>query len=111
MATSPVSKTGFSQVADSVPTARGPKFQSSPDPKAGRNPVVPGGERPGRQVPILARPEGRAQPHQGAGLVYRLTFQSSPDPKAGRNFFAAPLAELLLDQFQSSPDPKAGRNR
>ncbi len=36
-------------------------FQSSPDPKAGRNRGPAGGEGRGLHVPILARPEGRAQ--------------------------------------------------
>jgi hypothetical protein len=37
-------------------------------------------------VPILARPEGRAQPNaEAASVDLSGKFQSSPDPKAGRN--------------------------
>ncbi len=61
-------------------------FQSSPDPKAGRNHHDGGDSPESKPVPILARPEGRAQ--RGASLSYAVpsnVFQSSPDPKAGRN--------------------------
>ena len=60
------------------------RFQSAPDPKAGRNPARRR-PRPQRQaVSIRSRPEGREE------RVYRATrgpngFQSAPDPKAGRN--------------------------
>ncbi len=85
------------------------KFQSSPDPKAGRNDSGINEERQRLNVPILTRPEGRAQRHERRRDLQWPRFQSSPDPKAGRNVVTAiePHAE---PQFQSSPDPKAGRN-
>ncbi len=108
-------------------------FQSSPDPKAGRNLACR--DRPVTLliVPILARPEGRAQLRR-FGVHYLIYwFQSSPDPKAGRNAYRhgstrgcrcsnprptrRPGATKPLPRhgapkptFQSSPDPKAGRN-
>ncbi len=62
------------------------KFQSSPDPKAGRN----GGQSNGKPA--------------SSG------FQSSPDPKAGRNRVIDEEDRLVYWTFQSSPDPKVGRN-
>ncbi len=63
----------------------GEEFQSSPDPKAGRNKEQRCETIPPRRVPILARPEGRAQPVHRYFPMLGLRFQSSPDPKAGRN--------------------------
>ena len=60
-------------------------FQSSPDPKAGRNNTVDGRNATASVVPILARPEGRAQLPVLSGVPIGVLFQSSPDPKAGRN--------------------------
>ena len=67
-----------------VGVARRVRFQSAPDPKAGREKVWP----------------ETAQLHW--------MFQSAPDPKAGRE---APLGlqPPRRLQFQSAPDPKAGR--
>ncbi len=60
-------------------------FQSSPDPKAGRNKLVADPGQWSSQVPILARPEGRAQRFNAQRSNFPSGFQSSPDPKAGRN--------------------------
>ena len=71
-------------------------FQSSPDPEAGRN------EKPLRkasreqQVPILARPGGRAQRRDSPRRSSGPGFQSSPDPEAGRNAIRPHEVGLLL---------------
>ncbi len=65
---------------------------------------------PHHQVPILARPEGRAQRLPSADRLHAVfQFQSSPDPKAGRNI-SDEQERIRNIEFQSSPDPKAGRN-
>ncbi len=110
-------------------------FQSSPGPKAERNPAQAKAfeaaaqgfnPRPARRpsatsdprrlhvlhdaVSILARPEGRAQ-HPTARYFPLDTreFQSSPGPKAERNSISNG-ASGPDSAFQSSPGPKAERN-
>ncbi len=57
---SPDPKAGRNCFCDALVCGRG-QFQSSPDPKAGRNEKAKDKEREEARVPILARPEGRAQ--------------------------------------------------
>ncbi len=109
-------------------------FQSSPDPKAGRNRGPAGGEGRGLHVPILARPEGRAQRVVDAcdlgGLVVPILARpegraqhelemvskfghacSNPRPTRRPGATVARTRRLTsANGFQSSPDPKAGRN-
>jgi hypothetical protein len=85
------------------------KFQSSPDPKAGRNEDgrPPGAE--GVHVPILARPEGRAQLKVWVygDFVITVPILARPEGRAQRDVADRDVNAAL---FQSSPDPKAGRN-
>ncbi len=85
-------------------------FQSSPDPKAGRNvPQTSHELRSTRSNPRPTRRPGATSGGTTRSASIRVRFQSSPDPKAGRNPLKLILS-LYLSMFQSSPDPKAGRN-
>ncbi len=84
-------------------------FQSSPAPKGGRYLVLFGVYRYGKNVSILARPEGRALHNRRVLYAAGATsFNPRPPRRAGATPLAAALASTLR-VFQSSPAPKGGR--
>ena len=84
-------------------------FQSSPGPKAGRCLVTRDVDGSGRQVSILARPEGRAlhQPRPRQAGVDDVSILARPEGRALHSPSLLPTSSPKL--FQSSPGPKAGR--
>ena len=63
------------------------------------------------EVSILARPDGRAQPHRPAPhLMAAAKFQSSPVLMDGRNLWVPGFTPDVVIAFQSSPVLMDGRN-
>ena len=85
------------------------EFQSSPDPKAGRNASGDGTLTRESQFQSSPDPKAGRNVGQPGARIVATTFQSSPDPKAGRNEWRN-VVGVDASTFQSSPDPKAGRN-
>ena len=78
------------------------RFQSAPDPKAGRN-IPPSGKfGVAIRVSIRSRPEGREEPGGGTVAGALIEFQSAPDPKAGRNDVAR---KRWLNRYCFNPLP------
>ena len=94
-----------------IPSARANPyvFQSSPDPKAECNALTPESTYQAFNVSILTRPEGRVQRGRAVEFLTGMLVSILTRPE-GRVQLSSPRSSVTAILFQSSPDPKAECN-